>query len=157
MTRRLPNFVTALLLLVVLAVAALWLRSCLRADLALCRGTRFTLAVSSEAGRLTLVWAGGHTGPTKVAVSSGRRRAPLWHHVKHLFVFRTFDAGGGTWALQFPHWAVAAAAGGGAWWLRRRRARSREAGLCPSCGYDLRASPERCPECGAPAAARRQA
>ena len=59
----------------------------------------------------------------------------------------------------WPYWWVAALAAvlPAAWLLERRFVRARAAlrlgeGRCPACGYDLRATPRQCPECGAAAA-----
>jgi hypothetical protein len=53
--------------------------------------------------------------------------------------------------VVIPHWFIVAGfALTPAVWLRShiRRQRQRQAGHCTVCGYDLRATPERCPECG---------
>jgi hypothetical protein len=73
-------------------------------------------------------------------------------------VFRRCAAGSGTSAgndysfgyAVTPYWSLAAAALTGTVMSRLLRGRHRTANgsRCPSCGYDLRATPDRCPECG---------
>ena len=61
------------------------------------------------------------------------------------------------WVAAVPHWCLALffAVLPARWLLKLiRRRRTSLAGLCHQCGYDLRATPGRCPECGAEPAVR---
>ena len=63
----------------------------------------------------------------------------------------TYHDHGGIWAgriVSVPFWFLLLLAGAGLALWRRKHFR---AGLCAACGYDLRATPDRCPECGASA------
>lgn len=60
-----------------------------------------------------------------------------------------WKSGVGTLLLSVPHWLLMLLFATAYWRLRRRvRRMSHVPGTCKHCGYDLRASPERCPECG---------
>ena len=117
------------------------------------RGT-FALAVIHRPGSSTLP-----------ANPSGKPRAEWSHSAQKAETFVLWDAvaamsmasqGGGSssvrsWNLRFPQWpliAVTALLPAIQQTAERRRPRRLEQLRCIHCGYDLRATPEKCPECG---------
>jgi hypothetical protein len=93
---------------------------------------------SSGLGRLQLVYENGAAGGV----------IPLSHVDLAGFEYGTYNCG---WNLYVPWWFPAALLLilPTLWVLQIfRRKRQREQNLCKVCGYDLRATPARCPECG---------
>lgn len=172
---RIPVLSTfALLLLITLLV--LWIRSPRHADaLLFYTPAGHITGLSSDHGGIvfcaTDISAGEEMGLSADAMTgSADEFAPIqdtlfdttaqkWHFLG----FRVAAGTLGTWGWKFgavlvPYWALliplALASSTG---LRRAivRARRRRRGQCVACGYDLRQSPERCPECGRPVSGER--
>jgi hypothetical protein len=151
--------------LLLAAVLAMWARSHRYADmLALRRTPDAALTLESRRGELTLSWAAFRTrvfaaGPADDPAAS--RWACEWLRPGHaaddgavpgtVLGFGLAAVAGTGWMVAVPYWAFAGVLVGPAVARARRAVRHRRdvaQGLCPSCGYDLRATPERCPECG---------
>ena len=104
---------------------------------------------------VSLSWGGGyrdgnyiqHYSLAGIRFSKATESAPAYGSSTE---DRTGDPGLEFYDLTMPLWLLM-----GAllvlplWWTGARcRRRSSPPGLCQTCGYDLRASPDRCPECG---------
>jgi hypothetical protein len=157
-----------------LVVAASWMWSYWRADQVFGTLGRDGWSIDVLCGRLRIIRAPGlkEAGPDPgwrwrsfptfdLGVPPPRlERNCTWHALGFGFD-RTISGAGGAAGRQFtfanyvvvvPHWFLFAAVLVVPAWRayaydRRRRAR-RSDGHCRVCGYDLRATPDRCPECG---------
>lgn len=92
-------------------------------------------------------------GPYEPPSGPGPRLYRPWNMRRLGFDFYHRDGDVTTDELYIPLWLLAALTMlPPALQFRRylRRLWRRRAGLCPRCGYDLRASTDRCPECGTP-------
>jgi hypothetical protein len=177
MRRKLFTFFSALSLLVCVAVCVLWVRSHFVGERLVWERDRpgsgefRGAAVRSSAGGLEL--SHYSASPTDAAGSASMRlaveRQPFRYEANtspsypwlgsprpSTFGFQSSrDTGLPGRRFVVPYWFLTLAVSSPAALqlasalLRRRRSRRRAAqGLCLSCGYNLRGTPDRCPECG---------
>jgi hypothetical protein len=167
--RILLNALAVVSLLLCVATVVLWVRSATNLDeLSVYRPLRYWTLRSVE-GRVSFqrsatmqpYWA-----PPRIEMGGGALARLKYGHLAYAWEVGGFAYGrvatksspGGVVVVSHvyvaPHWfiVVATAAAPAAWLrqaIRRRRTRrARASMLCAHCGYDLRATPERCPECG---------
>ena len=171
MKRRLFNLLTLLSLLLCVAAGGMWVRSHRAHDCVSASSVHWTLAVDSDAGVLSVLTQWSESPRERFPWLAERHDRVIWDPrllppVWEAWGFQVRRLVGAPqpgapprWtfsALTAPYWAVVTlAALGPTLSLGRalcRRSRLHR-GCCAHCGYDLRATPGRCPECGNPAAA----
>jgi hypothetical protein len=176
MMRRLFNFAAFVSLLLFVATAVLWVRGYFASDeierfderpLADGTGQQSTMAFYSSRGLLAwtehrYVRPGGLFSSVPRTAWSHQAGASTWPgNTGDWMNRRGFGLGGDRkifgpsstteWRYAWvPCWFVLllTAVLPAVRLLRHWRNRQFGPGLCPTCGYDLRASPDRCPECG---------
>jgi hypothetical protein len=176
MWRRLLNFVTALSLLLCVAVGVLWVRSYRGgATLTWAGGGRWRFVtvypgymIAGDAPDLSGTGGGVRLLPRPIEMTISWPRPTRSYSAAGVgYVISPIPGGGADRYLAVPLWLLAAllaplpaaraAASAKRRLLRRTEARRFNTGRCTRCGYDVRATPGRCPECGAvPAAAMAQ-
>jgi hypothetical protein len=151
MKRTLLNLATAVSLIVLVATVVFWVRSYTNSP---SMADSDIINLNSTDPRYWILFRNG-------GMALCRQVGRDWSIELRKFDFLGIHFGGGRgkdrllWNLVIPLWMVALGAAAlpayrGMLWRRERAERRRErSGCCPNCGYDLRASPERCPECGA--------
>ena len=173
MRRRLLNLLTAMSLVLWAAVCVLWVRSYWSRDAIMVTWPSGRAIVESVPGRASfgLSLGGDWSGERGVvfrrypfqpeanrplidvyAASPDRYELWEWCSFAYLWASAYPDNDERTWRLLvLPWWALMLilAVFPVAWIRRWRRDRMhRGDDCCASCGYDLRATPGRCPECG---------
>jgi hypothetical protein len=161
MTHRLLNFLTVLSLLLCIAAGVLWVRSYLRTDTVCVVRRPHLLYCETSRGALAVAWHTGVPLTSEPVIQAAAEHGWAWEvtpgrdayrGIRRTLGFAWFYAATGGTAERVVHVPLAAliaaaaclpAARAASRWRRRRRS-----GVCARCGYDLRATPERCPECG---------
>ena len=151
MRRRLFTFCSALSLLLCLATCGMWVRSYGRDD-SIERGFGDkSWRVSSHSGSVTI------QSSEVLDLDAPRREMIMWHcagfgRIRNNWVLSsTATSTILADSTTVPDWfltAVTAIAPALSFRAAIRRRHRRSAGECRSCGYDLCATPDRCPECG---------